>query len=320
MADGFLAPLGLGEIESALYLHLLSAPRSTAAQLAALDGSTAARIRPGLGRLADAGLITRLAGSPVRYVAAPPEAAVGSLATRRQHELEELRAHVRSLALRFQGADAGHPSELVELVEGREAQLNRVEQMQLGAEEEMQVIDCPPYFSSPGINPIEFQLLRRGISCRVIYDAPSLEGRMPFVQECIAAGEEARSLPSVRMKMLIADRRGAMIPLNFESTESMAALFVHPSPLLTALVTCFDLLWERATPLAVSRKGAAGSLAPADRELLSMLAAGMKDATITRALGITQRTMTRRVAHLMAALDAKTRFQAGLQAAKRGWL
>ncbi|MEU3463829.1 helix-turn-helix domain-containing protein [Streptomyces sp. NPDC006733] len=320
MADGFLAPVGLGEVESALYLHLLSAPRSTAAQLAVLDGSTAARLRPALARLADAGLITRLTGSPVRYVASPPEAAVGSLASRRERELEELRAHVRALALRLKGEGANHPSELVELVEGREAQLNRVEQMQLGSEEEMQVIDCPPYFSSPTFNPIEFELLRRGISCRVIYDSVSLEGRMPFVQDCIDAGEQARSLPAVRMKMLIADRRAAMIPLNFEATESMAALFVHPSPLLTALVTCFDLLWERATPLAVDKKGAAGQLAPADQELLSMLAAGMKDATITRALGITQRTMTRRVAHLLEALDAKTRFQAGLQAAKRGWL
>ena len=155
----------------------------------------------------------------------------------------------------------------------------------------------------------------------MIYDVVSLEGRMPFVQDCIDAGEQARSCSKVRMKMVIADRRAAMIPLNFEATESTSRLFVlHPSPLLTALVTCFDLLWERATPLAVSKNGAAGSLTTADRELLSMLAAGMKDATITRALGITQRTMTRRVAQLMASLDAKTRFQAGLQAGKRGWL
>jgi len=30
--------------------------------------------------------------------------------------------------------------------------------------------------------------------------------------------------------------------------------------------------------------------------------------------------MTRRVGHILTVLDARTRFQAGLQAARRGWL
>jgi sugar-specific transcriptional regulator TrmB len=317
--DVLLEPVGLGAAESELYVHLLSMPRSTSGQLAEVMGTTVARVRPCLARLIDAGLATRLAGSPARYAAAPPESAVDALADRRLAALERLRAQVRSLAIRFQGAPTGRPSDMVELVEGREAQVTRVEQMQLGAREEMQVVDCPPYFGSPAGNPIEEQLLQRDVAIRVIYHAPSLEGRMPFVQRCIEAGEEARTLPAVRMKMLIADRRNAMIPLNFEAVESTAALFIHPSPLLTALVTCFDLLWERAAPLGVDANGA-GRLGDADRKLLSMLAAGMKDAAMMRALGVTQRTMTRRIAHLMTVLDARTRFQAGLQAARRGWL
>ncbi|WP_099904401.1 LuxR C-terminal-related transcriptional regulator [Streptomyces sp. TLI_171] len=209
---------------------------------------------------------------------------------------------------------------MVEPVEGQDALRHRAEQLQLGAQQEVLAIDCPPYFDSPTDNPIEFQLLARGVECRVLYDAPGLESstRMDFVMRCVEAGEQARSLPSVRMKMLVADRRCAMIPLSFEATESTAALWIRPSPPLTALVTCFDLLWERATPLAAAR--ATGELDDRDRELLALLAAGAKDAAIARSLGLTPRTMTRRIAQLMTELNARTRFQGGLQAARRGRL
>jgi len=320
MSDDLLEPVGLGATESALYLHVLSAPRSTTAQLAEAVASTPAGIRTALGRLVTTGLVTRLAGSPVRYTAAPPEVAMDALAAQRQQEMDRLRGRIRDLAAQFQGLGPSRSAELVELIEGQDAMRHRAEQLQLGAQHEILIIDCPPYFDDPTANPIEFQLLGRGVAYRALYDAPGLEGaaRMNFVLKCIAAGEQARSLPSVRMKMLVADRRYAMIPLSFESTESTAALWVRPSPLLTALVTCFDLLWERATPLAPGQQ--TGELDDRDKELLAMLASGMKDAAIVRSLGITQRTMTRRIGHILTALNAQTRFQAGLQAARRGWL
>ncbi|MBC3989222.1 hypothetical protein H8N00_10085 [Streptomyces sp. AC563] len=322
MPDALLEPVGLGATESALYLHVLSTPRCTTTQLADAVGATPAQVRPALRRLVESGLIARIGGRPARYTAAPPGAAFDALAERRQQELDELRGHLRELAVRYQGATASSPGDLIELVEGPLAMRDRVEQLQLGAEREMLVVDCPPYFSATANeNPIEDQLLRRGVECRVIYDAAALEmpGRMEFVWSCVAKGEQARSLPVARLKMLIADRASAVIPLVLEASESSAAIVVRPSPLLTAIVTCFDLMWERAAPIGVSAP-ADSPLDERDRELLSMLASGMKDASIMRTLGITQRTMTRRVAQLMALMGAQTRFQAGLQAARRGWL
>ncbi|MEV4556855.1 helix-turn-helix domain-containing protein [Kitasatospora sp. NPDC049285] len=320
MSDDLLEPVGLGALESALYLRVLAAPRSTAAQLADAVDALPSALRAALHRLVASGLVTRLAGSPTRYTAAPPEVAVDALAAQRQQELDRLRTRVRELARQYEALGPSKSAELVELVEGQDAMRHRAEQLQLGAQEEVLIIDCPPYFDDPVANPVELQLLSRGVAYRALYDAPGLESaaRMDFLLHCIQAGEQARSLPSVRMKMLVADRRCAMIPLSFESTESTAALWVRHSPLLTALVTCFDLLWERATPLAADRPG--GGLDDRDRELLTMMAAGMKDAAIVRSLGITQRTMTRRISHLLDELNAQTRFQAGLQAARRGWL
>jgi DNA-binding NarL/FixJ family response regulator len=53
---------------------------------------------------------------------------------------------------------------------------------------------------------------------------------------------------------------------------------------------------------------------------VSLLAAGLTDAAIARAQGWSERTTQRRIHHLMSQLGVSTRFQAGLTAARRGWL
>ncbi len=139
----------------------------------------------------------------------------------------------------------------------------------------------------------------------------------------IAAGEQARALPDVHMKMTIVDGRIAMIPLSLDDADTGVRILVHPSPLLSALIACFDMLWERATPIGPDTAGA-DSAGPGpseiDRQILTMLAAGMKDKAIARALNIAERTVTRRLTDLMNTLHATTRFQAALQASRRGWL
>ncbi|WP_217368154.1 LuxR C-terminal-related transcriptional regulator [Kitasatospora sp. MMS16-BH015] len=59
---------------------------------------------------------------------------------------------------------------------------------------------------------------------------------------------------------------------------------------------------------------------PRDLAILRMLASGAKDRAIARALGIGERTVLRRIQTLLETLHADTRFQAGVQAAQRGWL
>jgi DNA-binding NarL/FixJ family response regulator len=51
--------------------------------------------------------------------------------------------------------------------------------------------------------------------------------------------------------------------------------------------------------------------------LLGLLVAGLKDETIARQLGVSLRTVQRRIAALMHELGARTRFQAGVAARDR---
>jgi DNA-binding NarL/FixJ family response regulator len=54
--------------------------------------------------------------------------------------------------------------------------------------------------------------------------------------------------------------------------------------------------------------------------LLALLLAGLKDDAIARQLGLSTRTMRRRMKHLLDLLGADNRFQAGVQATRRGWI
>nr|WSW70649.1 LuxR C-terminal-related transcriptional regulator [Streptomyces sp. NBC_00995] len=79
----------------------------------------------------------------------------------------------------------------------------------------------------------------------------------------------------------------------------------------------FDSVWERALPIGPVTHD---RITEEDRELLTMLAFGLKDEAMARRLEIHVHTVRRRITRLMQALNAETRFQAGVQAALRGWL
>jgi DNA-binding NarL/FixJ family response regulator len=92
---------------------------------------------------------------------------------------------------------------------------------------------------------------------------------------------------------------------------------VYSSALLDALIQFFEFTWEQAAPLGADPQS---PLAEEDRRLLTLLLAGLKDDAIARQLGLSTRTMRRRMKNLMDLLGADNRFQAGAQAARRGWI
>jgi DNA-binding NarL/FixJ family response regulator len=137
----------------------------------------------------------------------------------------------------------------------------------------------------------------------------------------IAAGEQARLTENVPVKMFIADNRLGLIPLEVAGSAD-ASLLVHESSMLDTLIALFDLVWERAIPIHADGELPEPAQGPGADEsaLLGLLAAGLTDSAIARHLGTHPRTVQRRVRELLDRLGAGTRFQAGLQAVRRGWL
>ena len=93
---------------------------------------------------------------------------------------------------------------------------------------------------------------------------------------------------------------------------------VHASGLLQALAGLFETLWTLGVP--VSTTTPATQLSHGDRKIITLMAAGLTDEAIARRLNLSRRTVVRRIAVLLDRLGATTRFQAGVQAANRGWL
>jgi len=318
--------LGLTSDQEAMYVALIDVSSATLEEISRrCPGVPAGQVIADLER---AGLVSRLAdppGSGVAYAAAPPDVALELLVRARQQELAQARLSVAQLAARYRQARASAgPHEVIEVVTTREATALRWEQLQRSAREQVRSFDRPPYISpAPLNNPVELEMLAAGVAYRAVYHPAglALPGRPASMRTMIAAGEQARVTESVPVKMFIADDKMGLIPLEVGGSAE-AGLIIRASSMLDTLVALFELVWEQAIPVHADGDLAAGGTGPSQDEaaLLSLLAAGLTDAAIAGHLGTHPRTVQRRVRELLDRLNAGTRFQAGLQAVRRGWL
>ncbi|MBN8728681.1 MAG: hypothetical protein J0H15_13395 [Xanthomonadales bacterium] len=320
--DPALLALGISADEEDAYEFLLANPGSAAPDLARARRWTTRRAGQVLRSLEAKGMVNRLPERTPRYLPAPPEVVLELLTTRKQEELQR----ARMAAARWQ-AMVQHPrfeEQPVEITTGRETISQMFQHLHRTARQEVLCLERPPYVISPTYHyfSVQKQAMARGVVLRNIIDASVLEapGKVESLRKDVGDGEDIRLLPRLPMKLVIADRRTALIPLTLERTRDVA-LVLRPSLLLDSLCELFEVLWERATPFgtaAVSVQLSETSRHAVDADhLVSLLAAGMNDKSIADELGVSARTLERRIADLSQHLGARTRFQAGWQAALR---
>ncbi len=315
---GLLEGLGIPEAEQSAYLRVLANPELSAAELAAELGAPLALAERLLAALTAHGLVNRHDAVPARWSAAAPDVAVEALLLRREEELLRTRGRVGELMRAYRSGQRPHAADLVEVVTGQAAIAERWRQMQDGARQQVLLFDKPPHIA-PTDTALERSLLERGVRVRAVYEAGSVSapGRLAEIRVVVAAGEEARMLPELPCKLAVVDDRWAMLPIA-TGAELQGAVLVRASSLLDALTGMFEAYWHRAVRVPHAE---AGTPAPDRRsELLTLLSAGFTDDSIARQLGVSPRTVQRWVRELMDALGARTRFQAGIQAARAGWL
>ncbi|WP_328940608.1 winged helix-turn-helix transcriptional regulator [Streptomyces sp. NBC_00250] len=321
IAVGALKALGVGEEEERLYRLLLSGPDRTLADLSEALGAPPAPLRRRLRALEDTGLVSRTPTRPVRYRPAPPGPAVDVLIARRQEQLDRTRSEAKELTQLWEEGTGREPA--VEVVQGAEANIQLFLQTQRSAREEILTFDKPPYVVEGVGRQAEVQRDRmaHGVRYRTLYDRESLlePEQHALARELAAHGEQARVLDGVPLKALIADGTTALVPVQL--TEDRHAVILRDSPLLDALVSLFELLWQRATPLwPTGRPEQTDGLSDFDKLLLGYAAVGCTDEVTARKTGLNQRTIERHMRRIMDALGARTRFQAGLQAGLKGYL
>ncbi|GAA4639861.1 helix-turn-helix domain-containing protein [Actinoallomurus vinaceus] len=316
--DGrILAPLDVAAFDETVYRELLAGPEATAQELAERLGCGSDRLVRALDRLRARGLVSRLSGRPRRYAAAEPDIALDALIREREQDLTRLRTAAAEMAVLYRRERVGQAG-AVELVTGRDEVARRFLRLQHTVRRDMRMLDRPPY-ALAATNPVEPGALQRGVRWRAVYAPEALEqpGALQEIHALVAQGEQARVASGIPVKLAIADADAALVSVQLEQATTEAAL-VHPSALLDALVQLFEFIWAAAAPLAATTR--TSPLTEDDRRLLDLLLAGMKDDAIARHLGLSTRTMRRRMKNLLDLLGADNRFQAGAQAVRRGWL
>jgi len=309
-----LESVGVEPPDEEAYRALLAVSECDLPELAKLLDRDEREVAATVERLEALGLLTTTSDHPVRLLPTRPDVAVDALVAVRRAELDRVRAEARVLLTELRAQEQHRPENLVEVIVGQDAIAARFAQLLNGTREQLLVLDRPPYASRPGeSDPRVRGLLSDGVVVQGIYSPDSLNvpGGVDEAYSAADAGETSRVHPQVPMKLAVFDRRIALLPLSVDQLVD-SALVVHPCALLDALIEMFTLLWDQAVPVVPSVKAD-----PTDTRLMTLLAAGFKDDAIARQLGMSSRTVGRRVAELMETLGARTRFQAGIHAQRR---
>lgn len=314
---------GLDDHAEAVYRASLRNPDLDIAALVQRLELDTATVAAAVEALQAVGLLTTT--SPAGLQPAPPETALAGLLHREMRVLEERRGQLDAVRTGMAAFAADHlmgqtrswstvPFEV--LSEGEAIAI--FEELQRGTEGE--VLTCHAVDEIARV-PTAFEdvcreQLAAGRPMRAVYPATAVEDpvKLEYVRRWAAAGEQIRLLPFETREIDVYGDRAALVSSSWEGRPH-SMILIHAPAMIAILRELFERFWERAVPL--NRVTGAAGAAPHER-ILELLVMGAKDETIARQLGISLRTVRRRVAELMDELGATTRFQAGMEAARRG--
>jgi DNA-binding CsgD family transcriptional regulator len=119
-----------------------------------------------------------------------------------------------------------------------------------------------------------------------------------------------RELPSVPTKVMIFDRRVAVLPLDPLDVAKGALELAVPDA-VRSVAAWFLRQWDTARP---PREGLATTVdfTPREQSIVALLAAGHTDASAAAQLGVSVRTVAYAVRGLMDRYNVQNRFQLGL--------
>jgi len=321
-----LEAIGLDEAHTAVYRVLLSLPSADLEQVARAASLSVREARGILDDLEELGLIARQASAPDRVVASPPSVALRPILLDRERRLtaaHEALVHLSDLYR--EGAAQRAAPDVVDVVLGPEAVVQRLGQLQASAKNEVCAFVLEDVALMAGADNTEEDLaLARGVRYRVVVETAVLDrpGFVDVVRELEPLGEEVRVLPSLPTRLFLADGSLALLPMYSHGERKVSgALLVHPSGLLDLVNAMFEEAWRNAPRLFAERAEVVEPVeAPVDRDLLKLLLLGLTDAAAGAQLGISVRTVQRRVAELMELAEVTTRIQLGAEAVRRGWV
>lgn len=270
-----LTRLGLTTYEAKAYVALLGRGAFAAAEVARHADLPRQRIYDVLASLVERGLATSRPGRVVKYAAVAPDQAVGRLLDARRRELDEMEraasATIAELAPAFAaGREHTDPLDYIEVLRDARAISERFAELQASVQREILVFTKPPYATPPQENVEGLKLTRRHVA-RSVYETAVLDAEPEVVEgirRFIEAGEEARFVERLPLKLVVIDEAIAMFGLqdpvatDGDSPGNDLTIMVveHPS-LALVLKAAFEATWQRGVTLQEAEALSAGRAA-----------------------------------------------------------
>jgi len=154
-------------------------------------------------------------------------------------------------------------------------------------------------------------MLERGARMRTLYQHSARRSAVTrqYVDAVTRRGAEVRTLDEFFNRMIVCDRRVAVIPAG---EDLSTAVVVREPSVVAYLVDIFERTWERGRTFGNSESTTLADIATEQRAMtIRMLIAGHPDAVSAKRLGVSPRTYAGYVADLKDEHDAQTRFQLG---------
>jgi len=157
----------------------------------------------------------------------------------------------------------------------------------------------------------DIEALERGVKLRTLYQHSARRNSLThkYVAAVSAKGAEVRTLDEFFNRMIVIDRRIAVIP---HHEGPSAALAVREPSVVAYFVDIFERSWERARLFTNREDTMMKDIAAEQRSMtIRMLIEGHADPASAKRLGVSPRTYAGYVADLKAEYEAETRFQLG---------
>ena len=325
-----LESLGIEPAAELVYRGLLARPGATGPALADVLELPVPDVQKALVSLVDAGLAIR--SDEQEFTAAPPAVALGALITDRRDGLRLAEQALATLAEEHRAAVAGQSiSDLIEVVTGVDAIRHRYQQVQQAATTELRMFVTSPFVAvRPGENTAETAVRGRGVRIRVVLEQAVMAepGATHEAVESLRRGLEVRVVEQLPMKLVLADADLALVPLEVAPGGEPGAVLLQRSGLLAALDALFENVWQRGYPLELAgldsdnlvTGGDEGDEPTAvDRQILTLMLAGLTDQAVATQLDLSLRTVQRRLRHLQDLAGVQSRMQLGWYAGKHDW-
>lgn len=257
-----LQQIGLNAYESRAYLVLIGHRRFKALEVAGRARIPRQKIYEVLESLIEKGFVQVVQGKAKEFSAVEPKMALEGYLFRKKDMFERewqdrhgLAHQVEAdLAAIFADGTQGRGTlDYLRIVADLGQIREEYRRLLLQSNEEYLEFARPPYAVDPAGEPLLPDLMRRGVKCRLLYDAHVMDDdeERPRLEALKKEGASVRLVSELPLKLALFDNQRGMISLDdpVVSHPQLTALVFEHHSLCLAMNSLFEDSWKRGTPL-----------------------------------------------------------------------